>query len=50
MHVNSGKENVNIKGGCIEGLDVKDAIHIWCSRAIVPIPEGAVKWEKEPEG
>lgn len=25
------------------------AVHIWCKRAIVPIPEGAERWEGEPD-
>ena len=49
VHVNPGRENVSVKGGCIEGLDLKGAIHIWCKRAIVPIPEDAVRWEGEPD-
>lgn len=37
-----------MKGGCIEGLDWKSAKHIWCKRAMVPIPEGVETSEEEP--
>jgi hypothetical protein len=33
MHVSEGKDIVSIKGGCIEGLDWANAVHIWCKRA-----------------
>lgn len=33
IHSTPGKDIVSIKGGCIEGLDWTDAIHIWCKRA-----------------
>jgi len=39
-----------VKGGCIEGLDWSKAKHIWCKRAMVPIPEGVERAEEEPEG
>ncbi|MCJ1282163.1 hypothetical protein MMC26_001486 [Xylographa opegraphella] len=48
VHVNSRRDAVSVKGGCIEGLSLAGAVHIWCKRAIVPIPEGAVRWEGEP--
>ena len=38
-----------MKGGCIEGLDWKSARHIWCKRAMVPIPEGVERDDEEPE-
>lgn len=41
----------NVKGGCLQGLDadmMRNAIHIWCKEAIVPIPEGVEKWDEEP--
>ncbi|MCJ1431637.1 hypothetical protein MMC27_000992 [Xylographa pallens] len=48
VHDNARKAAVSVKGGCIDGLDISGAVHIWCKRAIVPIPEGAVRWEEEP--
>ena len=41
-------KTVSVKGGLIEGLDWKGGIHIWCSRAVIPIPEGVERWDKEP--
>ncbi|ROT37860.1 hypothetical protein SODALDRAFT_333617 [Sodiomyces alkalinus F11] len=38
----------NIKGGLIEGLDLKGASHIWTREAVVPIPDGAVSWPESP--
>ena len=35
------KNVISIKGGCIEGLDWKKAIHLWTKSAMVPIPEGS---------
>jgi hypothetical protein len=49
MHAKRQGKYVSIKGGCIDGLDWKNGIHIWCSRAVVPIPEGAEKWDEEPD-
>jgi len=40
---------VSVKGGCIEGLDWKKAIHIWTSSAMVPIPEGSETHSEESE-
>jgi len=37
-----------VKGGCIEGLDWGQAKHIWCKRAMVPIPEGVETSEEGP--
>jgi hypothetical protein len=36
-----GKNVVSVKGGCIDGLDWKEAVHIWTKSAMVPIPEGS---------
>ncbi|KAF8846884.1 hypothetical protein BDZ45DRAFT_682239 [Acephala macrosclerotiorum] len=49
IHSTPGKEVVSVKGGCIEGLDWRKARHIWCKRAMVPIPEGVERDEEEPE-
>ncbi|MCJ1321548.1 hypothetical protein MMC15_006893 [Xylographa vitiligo] len=48
VHDNARKDAVSVKGGCIDGLDVRGAVHIWCRSAIVPIPDGAERWEGEP--
>ncbi|KAL2155035.1 hypothetical protein VTH82DRAFT_3711 [Thermothelomyces myriococcoides] len=40
IHTIPGKNVVSVKGGCIEGLDWRSAIHIWTKSAMVPIPEG----------
>jgi hypothetical protein len=42
-------DNVSIKGGVIEGLDWSGGIHIWTSRAVVPIPHNAPKWRESPD-
>jgi hypothetical protein len=46
----SGSERgtVAIKGGLVEGLNWKDAIHIFTRSAVVPIPEGVEKYEAGP--
>jgi len=49
IHSTPGKQFVSVKGGCIEGLDWGSAKHIWCKRAMVPIPEGVEQSEEEPE-
>ncbi|KAH8679941.1 Mss4-like protein, partial [Tricladium varicosporioides] len=49
IHTTPGKNVLSVKGGCIEGLDWKTARHIWCKRAMVPIPEGVERSEEEPE-
>ena len=41
-------ETVSIKGGLVKGLDWATAVHIWTKRAVVPIPDGVVRWEEEP--
>ena len=48
-HARQDGDTVNIKGGCLEGLDWKSAKHIWCKRAVVNIPEGVERWEGEPD-
>jgi hypothetical protein len=39
---------VSVKGGLLDGLDWSGAIHIYCRSAVVPIPEGAERWDGEP--
>jgi hypothetical protein len=41
LTVEQGKNVVSVKGGCIDGLDWKQAVHIWTKSAMVPIPEGS---------
>ncbi|KAK3328923.1 Mss4-like protein [Apodospora peruviana] len=41
IHSTPNKSVVSVKGGCIDGLDWKAAIHIWTKSAMVPIPEGS---------
>ncbi|KAI9848433.1 MAG: hypothetical protein M1837_000228 [Sclerophora amabilis] len=51
IHVSDGgKQNtVSVKGGCLDGLDWTSLKkHIWCRRAVVPIPEGVQRWDGEP--
>jgi hypothetical protein len=40
---------VALKGGTLEGLNWKDAKHIFCRSAVVPIPEGVQRSEGEPD-
>jgi len=39
----------SVKGGCLENLSLKDAIHIYCKEAVAEIPTGAVKFDGEPD-
>lgn len=39
---------VSIKAGLIENLNWTGGIHIFCRSAVVPIPEGARRFEAEP--
>jgi len=51
MHSSVGRKYVNVKGGCLHGLDkelLSTACHIWTKRAITPIPEGVEQYEEEP--
>jgi hypothetical protein len=41
IHTTPSKNVVSVKGGCLDGLDWKKAIHIWTKSAMVPIPEGS---------
>lgn len=38
----------SVKGGCLEGLNLKEATHIWCKMAISDIPLGATAFDEEP--
>ncbi|KAL6721872.1 hypothetical protein ACLMJK_000977 [Lecanora helva] len=48
MHRRKGEEKCSVKGGCLEGLSLKDAVHIWCQEAIVEVPAGATRYDREP--
>ncbi|KAH8813130.1 Mss4-like protein [Xylogone sp. PMI_703] len=48
IHSSPGHKVLSVKGGCIEGLDWTQAKHIWCKRAMVPIPEGVERSDEEP--
>lgn len=49
IHATPGKNVVSVKGGCIDGLDWKAAIHIWTKSAMVPIPEGSETHSEESD-
>ncbi|KAF6811568.1 glutathione-dependent formaldehyde-activating enzyme [Colletotrichum plurivorum] len=42
------KSTVSIKGGAIVGLNLRKGKHIWTSKAVIPIPEGAERWNESP--
>ncbi|KAI9804991.1 MAG: hypothetical protein M1833_006294 [Piccolia ochrophora] len=48
LHSAKGKDTVSVKGGCIQNLSWQAAKHIWCKRAVVPIPDGVERWDEEP--
>ncbi|KAK4196925.1 hypothetical protein QBC40DRAFT_309534 [Triangularia verruculosa] len=50
VHATPNKNVVSVKGGCLEGLDWKSAIHIWTKSAMVPIPEGAESYPEDCSG
>lgn len=50
MHKVEGEGTVSVKGGCLEGLDMKQAIHIWCKEAIIDVPDGIEAYDEEPPG
>ncbi|KAK4113146.1 hypothetical protein N656DRAFT_644348 [Canariomyces notabilis] len=43
------RETVSIKGGLVKGLQWKGAMHIYTESAVVDIPEGVKRWEREPD-
>jgi len=43
------RETVSIKGGAVQGLSFEGAKHIYVESAVVPIPEGAERWETTPD-
>lgn len=48
IHKCEGEEKLGVKGGCLSGLSLKDATHIWCKEAITAIPAGARSFSEEP--
>lgn len=48
MHRCKGEGTVNVKGGCLDGLNMKEAVHIWRKEAIVDIPPWAEGYDGEP--
>jgi len=53
MHRCEGEENLSVKGGCLDGFDLrgdngKKAVHIWTKEAIVDIPTGVKAYEEGP--
>ena len=49
IHAVDGAATISIKGGCLPTLDWAGSKHIWCKRAVVPIPDGVVRWDEEPD-
>ncbi|KAF4953845.1 hypothetical protein FGADI_5637 [Fusarium gaditjirri] len=47
IHSTPSKNVISVKGGCLDGLDWKRAIHIWTKTAMVPIPEGSEAHSEE---
>ncbi|RKL29709.1 hypothetical protein BFJ72_g11909 [Fusarium proliferatum] len=47
IHSTPSKNVISVKGGCLDGLDWKRAIHIWTKTAMVPIPEGSETHSEE---
>lgn len=51
MYSSEGEKTISIKGGCLDRLkDLSGAVYIWCEDAIVKIPDGVERYEKEPPG
>ena len=48
MHRAKGEKLLSVKAGCLEGLDLKGAVHIWCKEAIVDVPAGAERYDEMP--
>jgi hypothetical protein len=48
IHKCEGGKELSVKGGCLEGLSLKGAIHIWCKQAIIDIPPGVRALDEEP--
>lgn len=51
VHGGLEQKYVSVKEGCLEGLSaelLREAVHIWISRAIVDIPPGVYQYEEDP--
>ena len=48
VHKKEGGQTLIVKGGCLDDLSLKDAIHIWCKEAIIDIPAGLQVFDEEP--
>lgn len=48
MHKRDADERLSVKAGCLEGFDMKGAVHIWCKEAIMEIPSGVERYQEEP--
>ena len=48
MHKCDGEKMLSVKAGCLEGFDMKGAVHIWCKEAIMDIPSGVERYPEEP--
>lgn len=53
LHLTDGGRTISVKGGALKDLgkgrlELANAVHIWCKRALVPIPEGAEQYDEEP--
>ena len=48
MHKSSRYKEVSVKGGCLKGLNLNGAVHIWCQEALMDIPQGVERHEQSP--
>ena len=48
VHKCKGRATFSVKGGCLDGLSLTGAIHIWCKEAVVHIPTGSQAFDEEP--
>ena len=48
MHKSKGEDQCSVKGGCLEGLTIKRAVHIWSKEAIIDTPAGLETYDEEP--
>lgn len=44
------KDPMSIKGGCVEGMTMEGARHVFTKNAIVPVPEGSDLAEPQKKG
>ena len=51
IHRVRGECTLSVRAGCLVGLTrdmITNATHIWCSEAVVEIPPGVERWDKQP--